>query len=399
MTITTRDDDTYADARDDGITVHDDDLGANLMGITTVANGGTGRAKNGDGPGVVTQQSLGANLTTLPLLMGELLSAGVGGVPQAISRNNTTAIKFLMERALTPDEPFPVWRALLVTDLSGPGTLGVSLGGTGVNAIATGPGLLFQTSLGSVFVVTNAPTIEGLTLDAGAAAGSTLNVYADASQVARVRLKYRGAEHFWDMKHTLQGGGALGFWDLYNSDLGTSAIHVALTNAVTLASLTAASGLTMSPRNINTLMSPARASTDGTDATPVATEFYFAEVMVPVNLDTTGVSVFNGSVASGNMKVALFDSAGVLIASSPSTAMSGTDVYQRVPWGAPVPIIGPASGFIGVFFDNNTARFNTHTVGAGATGKKTAQVYATGFTNITVPTTFTTGLGPIASLY
>lgn len=161
----------------------------------------------------------------------------------------------------------------------------------------------------------------------------------------------------------------------------------------------AGGGFTASPRNMHTGGNPASASTDGTDATPVNTEVYIAEVFVPSNVTVTGVAVFNGSVASGNIKVGLADSTGAVVATSASTAMSGTDAYQRVAFTGTYAAKGPATYFVLLFVDNGTARVNTHTIGNFGASKQTGQVYATGFTTITPPTTFVTALGPIASLY
>ena len=161
----------------------------------------------------------------------------------------------------------------------------------------------------------------------------------------------------------------------------------------------AAGSFSASPRLCHTGGVAAKVSTDGTDSTPVITEVYIAEVFVPANCTVTGVAVFNGSVASGNIKVGLASSAGAVLATSASTAMSGTDAYQRVAFTSAYSALGPATYYVLLFVDNTTARFNTHTIGNFGAGKQTGQVYATGFTTITPPTTFTTALGPIASLY
>lgn len=163
--------------------------------------------------------------------------------------------------------------------------------------------------------------------------------------------------------------------------------------------IAAAGGLSVSPRLCHTGGMPARVSTDGNDSTPVNTEVYISELRVDANTSATGLSNMNGSVASGNLKVGLADSTGAIIATSASTAMSGTDSYQRVPFTAPVSLSGPATYYALLFVDNNTARVNTHIFGDFGAAKQTGQVYATGFTAITPPTTFTTALGPIASLY
>jgi hypothetical protein len=173
-----------------------------------------------------------------------------------------------------------------------------------------------------------------------------------------------------------------------------------LTGVKTLVSgLAAAGGFTASPRNFHSGGNPASATSDGSDATPVNTEVYIAEVFIPVNCTVTGIGAFNGSAVSGNYKVGLADSAGAVLATSVSTAMSGTDAYQKVAFTAPLAVVGPATYYILQFVDNNTARINCHTLGTFGASKQTAQTYATGFTSITPPTTFTTALGPIASCY
>lgn len=174
----------------------------------------------------------------------------------------------------------------------------------------------------------------------------------------------------------------------------------AFTGAVTpTGGVAAAGGFAISPRNWHTGGNPASAAADGTDATPVNTEVYIAEVFVPANATLTGAAVFNGSVASGNLKVGLANSSGVVVATSASTTMSGTDAYQRVPFTGTYAAVGPATYYVLEFVDNNTARINTHVVGNFGAAKQTGQTYSTGFTTITAPSTFTTALGPIASLY
>lgn len=178
----------------------------------------------------------------------------------------------------------------------------------------------------------------------------------------------------------------------------SSALTLPLPSSPT-AGIAAAGGFSVSPRNWHTGGMPARVSTDGTDATPVTTEVYIAEIFVPANATLTGLAVFNGSVASGNIKVGLANSAGAIVATSASTAMSGTDAYQKVAFTSTYAAVGPATYYALLFVDNTTARFNTHTLGTFGAAKQTGQTYATGFTAITPPTTFTTALGPIASLY
>lgn len=139
-------------------------------------------------------------------------------------------------------------------------------------------------------------------------------------------------------------------------------------------------------------------TTTGTDTTPVITEEYVCEVFVPMNALLTGVAVLNGSAASGNYTVVLYDSNGAIVASSASTAQSGTAAYQKVPFSSTYLAKGPAKYFVGIQIDNTTARIRTHILGNFGASKKTGQTYGT-LTTLTVPTTFTTGVGPVASLY
>lgn len=162
----------------------------------------------------------------------------------------------------------------------------------------------------------------------------------------------------------------------------------------------AAGGFSASPRNVATCGGGGRNAAGAlTDQTPVSTEVYIAEVFVPANMTVTGVAVFNGTAVSGNMKVGLANSAGAVVATSASTAASGTDAYQRVPFTGTYAAVGPATYYVLTFYDNNTQRANALKMGNCGAAKQTGQVFATGFTTITPPTTFTADLGPAAALY
>lgn len=142
---------------------------------------------------------------------------------------------------------------------------------------------------------------------------------------------------------------------------------------------------------------PAVATTDGTDATPTTTVTYIAQVQVPLPCVVTGISCFNGSNVTGNTILGLADATGVVVAATALTAGSGTDAYQRIAFTAAYTA-APGTYYVLMQHSSATARFNTHTVGDFRTGSKTGETNGT-FTTITVPTTFTTAVGPIASLY
>lgn len=156
---------------------------------------------------------------------------------------------------------------------------------------------------------------------------------------------------------------------------------------------------TMSPRCVPLGGVMPAAAADGTDATPNITETYIVEVAVPQPMLITGVALFNGSVAAGNIRAALYNKAGTSrLALTASTAMSGTDNYQRIPFASTYQA-KPGTYYVAVQYSDATARYNTHTIGSFGASKATGTVYGTLPTTITPPTTFTTALGPMGSLY
>lgn len=139
-------------------------------------------------------------------------------------------------------------------------------------------------------------------------------------------------------------------------------------------------------------------ATTGTDTTPVVTETYLSRVLIPHNTSVTGVAILNGSAVAGNVTVILYDSNGYPVAQSASTAQSGTAAYQRIPFATAFNATGPGLYFVGVQFNNTSARFRTHALGVFTAFKKTGETYGTA-TQITSPNTFTADQGPIASTY
>ena len=182
----------------------------------------------------------------------------------------------------------------------------------------------------------------------------------------------------------------------------TAASTLGVTGALTpIGGVVAAGSFAAAPRLVHSGGLPARVSTDGTDSTPSATETYIAEVYVPCNMSVTGVATMNGTVAgTDNLVVALYNSSGVVVANSAlaGTAASGVDSYQRVAFTAPYAAVGPATYYVSTSYNGTTTRFNTHVLGNFGASKAIAQTFGT-LATITPPTTFTTGVGPIASLY
>lgn len=145
-------------------------------------------------------------------------------------------------------------------------------------------------------------------------------------------------------------------------------------------------------------MSPPTTTT-GTDTTPVVTEVYIARVFIPANVTLTGLALLNGSAVAGNIQGVFYDMSGVPLANTASTAQSGTAAYQQVPFTSTLAVKGPAAYFIAWSFNNTGARFRSHILGNFVSGKATGQVFATIPNPITLPSGFTTNLGPISDTY
>lgn len=175
----------------------------------------------------------------------------------------------------------------------------------------------------------------------------------------------------------------------------------------------------ISPRLFATGGQCATLAADFNDTTPGAsTEIYVSELYIPVSVGLTGLAVFNGSNVTDNVKMALFDVNGQIVAGTVSTAGSVTDAYQRVPFAnefqtsttvaTAIPSGGlvyvqPGTYFVATDYAGTTSRFQTFSVGNFGAGKLTGAVFATAFITtsltITPPVTFTTILGPVVSVY
>ncbi len=175
---------------------------------------------------------------------------------------------------------------------------------------------------------------------------------------------------------------------------------------------TAKGGQRISPRLCHTGGVGAIISTDGVNAAVGATtEMYVAELFVPATCLVTGVALFNGSNVTDLAKAGIYSKDGTLIRATASTQQSGADAYQLIPFATgptgaaatTVELPGPATYYIGVCYSGTTSTLQTFGTGNFGAGKLTGLVYATNFAStaltITPPTTFTTLLGPLASLY
>lgn len=210
--------------------------------------------------------------------------------------------------------------------------------------------------------------------------------------------------------NSISSGTAGTFSTVTTTGAATVGTTLAVTGATTLTGavtptggVAAAGGLTVTPEMVAVGYLVPAVSTDFTNSTPVITEVYIGEIFVPANMTVTGAAVFNGSGSSGggNFKLGLANSAGAIVATTASTAGGTNDAYTRAAFTpGTVALKGPATYYILSIYDTATAGFfNAPPLGNFGCAKQTGQVYATGFTTITPPTTFTANLCNIASLY
>jgi hypothetical protein len=180
------------------------------------------------------------------------------------------------------------------------------------------------------------------------------------------------------------------------------------TNAITPSGgVAAAGGFTVSARGCHTGGGVAQIAAAGTDKAVVITEMYVSEIFIPANCTVTGVAVLMGSATEGSgatgTQAALYNSAGTRVAISDDVDVSGftTDAYGALPFTSTYAAKGPATYYIGIISGVNTNKIRTHIAGAFGAVAVTGLVYSTeaGYATITPPTTFTTGVAPIASLY
>jgi hypothetical protein len=142
----------------------------------------------------------------------------------------------------------------------------------------------------------------------------------------------------------------------------------------------------------------------GTSTATVAGTLYCTEIDLPFNKLLTGIGKMNGATAStDNHIVALYDATGNLVAKSAAAGVLAASAsnYQTIAFTTSYYAVGPAQYFGCVQSNGTTATLNMVKTGMQDTylTKSIAGVFATIPATITVPTTFTTVVGPYLELY
>lgn len=144
-------------------------------------------------------------------------------------------------------------------------------------------------------------------------------------------------------------------------------------------------------------------NTNGT--TLAATTMYCTEIDLPFNKLLTGIGILNGTtVGTDNHLVALYDSTGNLIANSAAAgvlAATGSE-YQSIAFTSKYYAVGPAQYFGCLQTNGTTATVRmliTQVMDTYLTKGVTSITFGTVPATITVPTTFTTAVGPYEIVY
>jgi hypothetical protein len=135
----------------------------------------------------------------------------------------------------------------------------------------------------------------------------------------------------------------------------------------------------------------------------VAGTINLAEIYVPFAQTWTGAGILNGTtVGTHNVIACLYGSNGVLIANSALAGVlsASASVFQNIPFTTPA-VLPPGRYFLGFQFSGTTPT-PRHILAANGSNVITGTVagaFGTIPATITVPTTFTTAVGPISQLY
>jgi len=141
----------------------------------------------------------------------------------------------------------------------------------------------------------------------------------------------------------------------------------------------------------------------GTSSVHVAGTLNISEIFVPSWNMWKGLAVLNGTVVgTDNMLVALYNSAGALMANSAvaGTLSAGASTFQNRDFLLPV-LLAPGRYFCGVQSNGTTATSNKFVAANGVNVLTTSSTgtFGTVPATITVPTTFTTAVGCVCQLY
>lgn len=141
-------------------------------------------------------------------------------------------------------------------------------------------------------------------------------------------------------------------------------------------------------------------ATIGLATSASANSLWISEVYIDRSMILTGIGVLNGATVAGNSIVGLYDTSGNLVASSGSTANSGTNAFQEIPFSVTYTAKGPGRYFIAVV--SNNGNHIIRTISPADPGVLAAVQLQGGFSvpaTITVPASAAAGAGAIGYAY
>jgi hypothetical protein len=139
--------------------------------------------------------------------------------------------------------------------------------------------------------------------------------------------------------------------------------------------------------------------------TLAATTMYCNEIDLPASKLATGLGVLNGSTATtDNHLVVLYDATGNLVTNSATAGVLAAtpSVYQGISFTTSYYLVGPAVYFGCLQTNGTTATVRMEVTGVNdtyLTKGVTGQTFGTIPATITVPTTFTTAVGPYLTVF
>lgn len=141
----------------------------------------------------------------------------------------------------------------------------------------------------------------------------------------------------------------------------------------------------------------------GTSGVHVAGTMYLGEVRVPARATFTGIGVLNGvTIGTDNLLVALYDSAGALVANSAVAGVlsAGANAFQQIAFSA-VQTLDAGRYFLGVQCNGTTAttRKMKAADSPNVLTRSSTGTFGTIPATVTVPTAFVDVAGVISYLY
>ncbi len=254
------------------------------------------------------------------------------------------------------------------------------------------------TRVGASLDIVSSPTISTGTLTITGASSGNASLLLNADAAATNADK-------WEILSEASGNGL----DFLNKTSGSYVSKLLLSTAGALTAsgtITATGGIiqsTTAPRTRWMAWNPGVA-TNATSATPSATVVYMAQVYIPANTTLTGIGVLNAATVGTNKWVlALFDDTGAPLANTALAGVltSGASVFQQIAFTGTYAAKGPRTYWIGAYMNGTTDRYYAiPTIGqmVGLSGSVSAQTFGT-VASVTLPTTFTADVGPVAYVY